>query len=391
MDRPPRILFLASYYPNRNRPTGPFIQRHAEAIQEYCPVFLLAAEPDQRSKEKIDLVYEQGDKITSVIVYYNTNCMNVPVIRSAIRFFRFWNSLRKGYFLLKERHGKFDLVHLNVIHPAGVFALWLNLFHQLPYILTEHSSHFINNNFNNFSLFQKIYQRIVIRFAKKITTVSKTQGETMVRLGLLQRYLVIPNVINTEIFKPNLSKKKTEDHKIRILHVSNLQHWKGLGNILRALQKVSLYRQDFIFYIVGGEANKSYYESLAKELNILGSFVVFEGYRTESEISDYMQRSDFFILNSESESFCCVMLEAMACGLPIVAPNCGAIPENLNDQRGLLIPDRKVESLMLGINFMLDHFSEYSTEKLFKFVDEQYTPQKIGKQFSDLYKQVLDL
>ena len=384
------ILFLASYYPNRVRQTGPFMRRHAEAISEYCNVYVLTSDPDFSLKDrKYEIITLEENSLKVVRVYYNPNTLNIPVIKSIIRFIRFFLGLLKGYHMISKQWSKPDLVHLNVIHPSGIFAIWLKIIHRLPLIITEHSSLFINENFTKQFFLNRLFQKLILSISDKITTVSRIQGETMVKFKLIKKFEVVPNVINTAIF--SVKNKKTKNHPIEILHVSNLQHWKGIENILKAIQIVSTQRQDFILRIVGDGANRSYYEKLAESLFIKNKFVNFEGYKSETEVASFMRSADFFVLNSESESFCCVMLEAMACGLPIIAPDCGAIPENMDKQKGILMPDRSVDSLTAAISTMLNNYARYNSKEMAATISKKFPPEVVGKQFYQIYQSLLTI
>ena len=388
MQKKINVLFLASYYPDQSTHTGPFIKRHAEAIQVYNNVFVLAAYPSSGIKNKrFEIHYEQYP-IPTVRVYYRINRVKVPVIKNVINFYNFFFGLKFGYnFLIKTHTIKFDLAHVNVIKPIGIFALFLLFFKHLPYLITEHSSSFIYESYKKTSLLANWFNLIIIRYSQKMTVVSKMLGDEMIKDGLIKDYEVIGNVINTSVFYPVIRVQQKE--KKEIIHVSNLKQIKGVENIIRAVQLLYAERNDFRLRIIGDGDNRERYETLSQELNLANDVIFFEGQKNEQEIAKYMQNSTFILLNSDRETFCVVMLEAMACGIPIVAPDKSAINENLNKDRGILMKDSSVKTLVLSIHTMLDTYQNYQPSKLSEYVENRFTPKIIGKKYHNLYLHVI--
>ena len=169
------ILFLCSYYPNRLRNGGSFIERHALAVSEFADVSVLTLEPDNLDNNMpYELIYslEHNEKLNVVRAYYNLKCVNIPVIRSIIRFYRFILAAYLGYKLLKTKTGKAQIVHLNVVRPLGIFALFLTYFEHLPLVLTEHSTAYLDENKGGMTYFETLLTRWVLKKAKYITPVS---------------------------------------------------------------------------------------------------------------------------------------------------------------------------------------------------------------------------
>jgi glycosyltransferase involved in cell wall biosynthesis len=381
------ILFLASYYPNRNEPLkGPFMRRHAQAIALYNNVCVLTSEKATGLGQPFTLDFQVENDVPTMRVYYNLDVPNIPILRNIMRFWRFFYGILRGYFFLKKQYGAFDKVHLNVIHPCGIVALWLKQFEKLPFILTEHSTVYMGTEFYSLSRFNRWIHRQVLKSASEITVVSKIQGKAIQEHAPNLSFKVIPNVIDTDNYKINLLKLSAKDGIKRLVHISNLVDWKGLDAILAALSIISKQRKDFSLDIIGGSNERiEFYQNLCKALDLPSDLVVFHGSKDEKTLATMLPNYDFMVLNSLHETFCVVMVEAFASGLPVLAPACGAIPENLNKERGLLMPNRDVETLVEYLLKMLDTVNNYEPNDIRQFVLDNFTPRIIGKQFDMTY------
>jgi glycosyltransferase involved in cell wall biosynthesis len=122
-----------------------------------------------------------------------------------------------------------------------------------------------------------------------------------------------------------------------VLYVGNLNHTKGLRELLRACVALSSRRPRLELTVIGEGA-------LRAELNS-GPPVRLLGRRSSEEVAMWMAAADVFCLPSYSEGCPNVVLEALACGRPVVASDVGGIPELVNEQNGILVPPRNWERL----------------------------------------------
>jgi len=130
---------------------------------------------------------------------------------------------------------------------------------------------------------------------------------------------VIPNGIDLEIFNPKARKiKKFLGGKVNILFVGRIEERKGLIYLLRAYQILEKKFKNLRLIIIGEGELKGKCQEFAKDYNL--KEVYFEGEKTGKELVSYYNSSDIFCAPSiYGESFGIVLLEAMACGLPVVA------------------------------------------------------------------------
>lgn len=101
-----------------------------------------------------------------------------------------------------------------------------------------------------------------------------------------------------------------------------------------------------------------------------------------------MQRCDFFVLPSLFETFGVTLIEAMACGKPVIASDIGGPKEIVTEKVGKLVPPGDSETLAEAVDYMLDHYREYDPEKIVQYVRQRYSYQAVGKECDRVYRSV---
>lgn len=126
MDKKKHILFLCSWYPNKTDPTnGNFVQKHAEAAALYNKVSSLSIFSDHIEENiKIDSRLENG--VYNVTVYYKKVNSKIPITSSLLKLYRYILAFYLGYKTILKNQSAPNIVHLNIIYPVGVFALFLS-------------------------------------------------------------------------------------------------------------------------------------------------------------------------------------------------------------------------------------------------------------------------
>jgi phosphatidylinositol alpha-mannosyltransferase len=191
-----------------------------------------------------------------------------------------------------------------------------------------------------------IFQRWLSRLHGKIA-VSKPALE-YVSHHLPGDYCIIPNGIDTNQFCPDGSgREEFADEKINILFVGRLERRKGLVYLLNACAKIKRSFPNFRLIVVGpGTVLRLRYKKLVEEMSLTNN-VVFTGFVSSVELPSYYRSADIFCAPATGgESFGIVLLEAMACGKPVVATSIQGYASVLaHGEEGLLVPPRDEEFL----------------------------------------------
>lgn len=145
-----------------------------------------------------------------------------------------------------------------------------------------------------------------------------------------------------------------------ILHVARLVELKGTAYLLRAFARMAAGHPGLRLVIIGDGPLRARLEALAATLGV-GERVLFLGARPHAVVMEWMRRAMMLVLPSvltasgRVEGLGMVMLEAAACGVPVVASRVGGIPEGVAEGRsGLIVPPRDVEALAAAMGGLAD-------------------------------------
>jgi phosphatidylinositol alpha-mannosyltransferase len=292
-----------------------------------------------------------------------------------------WLPTQVGEILAQE---KFDILHLH--EPfAPMVSLSALLKSDSINVGTFHACH---NKPRIYWLGKPIFQRWLTRLSGKIA-VSKPALEHVSR-HLPGEYCIIPNGIDTEHFCPNGPRREEfADGKTNILFVGRLERRKGLAYLLNACATIKRSSPKFRLIVVGpGTVLRLRYKKLVEEMSLTDN-VVFTGFISSAELPSYYRSADIFCAPATGgESFGIVLLEAMACGKPVVATNIQGYASVLADgEEGLLVPPRDEKSLAKALLSLLHNKSlrlSMGGKGLIKA--EKYSWQNITQQVVNYYK-----
>jgi len=145
-----------------------------------------------------------------------------------------------------------------------------------------------------------------------------------------------------------------DQEKRAILFVGRLHPEKGLPTLLKAFKLLLSTHPGLVLLIIGWGVDKGRYERLAEALGIADS-VVFLGFIPHEELPIYYNMADVYVLSSLYEEWSNTIMEAMACGVPVVATAVGANPWLVKDsETGFLVPPCRPDLLAKRISAILD-------------------------------------
>ena len=373
------ILHLLSWFPTPDDPTlGNFCVRMIDALPEECHSIILSVCASKDMTKSFEVKEIEGVHNTHVQIYIRPPKIN------AIRKLKMLRMYQYGLKYIKKHFFEPDLVHLHVAYPLGQVALlWKKLF-GYKYVMTEHWT--IYQPQNKDVLVGGLKKKIVkiANNAELIMPVSLDLQHCMEGHGVHNRFQVIYNLVNTDIFR--LGEAKTENKK-HILHISTLRdEAKNFSGILRVVEKLKQQRDDFELHVIH-DYEAPEFKAFVKEHN-LTDCVIFHGKKTSAEVAKAYQKADFFVLFSNFENLPCVIVEAFASGVPVLSTSVGGIAEIVSSERGILIPQGDEEALLQSMNQMLDHCREYDRKAIREYAVTTFAAQNIGQQIFEEYKRI---
>ncbi|MEO6813247.1 MAG: glycosyltransferase family 4 protein [Ginsengibacter sp.] len=382
------ILVLPSWYPSEvEKFAGDFIQRHIEAIALYCHQFVIHVVKDEHAKITKNVVSFATIKnnFTEQIIYYHIKKTGFGLLDKLLsnrKYNRVYKNAIKTYV---KNSGKPALVHVHVAMKAGMMAVWLKRKYSIPYILSEHWSGYLlvsDLKFIDYNIAFKIWTKRVFAKASAVTVVSDYLGKEIQRLFPSVKYSVIPNVVNSEIFYP--VEKRPSDTAL-FIHASTMNYEKNVEGILKAFNIVKKTNPHFLLHLYGAQN-----ESINKWISSfqLNENVVCYGEVSQKELASAMQQSDALIMNSRFETFGCVVIEANACGVPVIVSDIPVshelITENVN---GVFAAENNPEKLSEVILSFLDKRNSFNQLEIASTA-EKYSYKNVGRQFYELYQSV---
>ena len=380
-----KVLFISHWYPHRNdKMYGLFVQKHAEAVSQFCEVQVLYVQPNSNLKS-FEIEEIEHDGLKEMMVYYPAKTTNI--YQRAVKTFNYIKAFIIGYKQLKKQGYKPDIVHANILTRTAVFAYLLKLWKGIPYVITEHWSRYLPARNSFCGIIRKIVTRVVVKNAEAILPVSKNLAEAMQAHNLHNKnYVIVNNVVDDFFFEevPEVHRPKK-----RIIHISCFdEQAKNIKGILRATYELAQKRADFELMFIGTGIDFEEVFNYAALLNFPKGIIHFLGEKTPKEVANWLKNSDFLILFSNYENSPVVIAESLVCGKPVISTNVGGISELLNESNGVLIKKGNEQELLKQMNNMLNHLENYDSLKIKNDSKNKFSYHSIGLLISKIYDQI---
>ncbi|MGI8892001.1 MAG: glycosyltransferase family 4 protein [Bacteroidia bacterium] len=377
------ILCLPSWYPNKyDENSGIFIKKHIDLIAEnhLVSVIYIHADTDKRDNRIESEVQFSGNLIEYRYYYRKSN----------IFFDTFYHlsCLVKGYREIIKKSGKPDICHLFVAYPAGLGALYLKFVHRLNFILTEHWTGFTKYDprYNEYRSPVKKLIKKVFKNSLAVSAISKYLiNELQENNFTEEKAILISNKLDLE--QAEIINKNFNSELPVAITVSNLDDFhKNVKGLIDAMKIVTETYPKFILYIVGDGPDMKMLTEHAKLNKMLDINVMFTGAVPNKEVPDYYSMADFFILNSNFETFSIATAEAIAHGLPVIVTKSGGPEEFVDDTNGILVERDNPESLAGAIIKMIQNYTYYEREVISAAIKKRYHNDTIREQLNNFYK-----
>ncbi len=265
----------------------------------------------------------------------------------AVRASRFWKTpllLRMGYLWS---------YNAQQAHPDK--PQYLKQVNQIETEAIEHASHIVVTT-------DDIRQRILERQPEVEPKITR-----------------IPNYVDTATFRP-MEKEKVYD----LVYVGRIAKEKNLQALLQAVDRAGV----TIAMIGDGDVR----ESLQTEFQHMGKRVQWLGRIPNTQLPQYINRARIYILSSFYEGHPKALIEAMACGVPVIGTNIYGIQQVVQHEHNGYLSKTDTESLQHAIETLLDNppLMQLLGENARRFVVEQYALDKIAQKEFDLLRQLSD-
>lgn len=399
-----RVLFTTAWYPNRKvAGDGVFIQKHAQAIARLNDVAVLMVQTDVMVKGwQIELCHhEASDSLHEVLVYVPKTRFELPVITGLLRLMWLMLGYLKGYRFIRRQYWQGqrpEVCHVNVLTRAAGLPWLLCKLHHIPYIITEHWTRYARPEAYPESQMQLTFGRLFVRDAAYVCPVSYNLEQSMKQWKLESRYYTrIGNVVDTDLFRlPSVEEARIQPAGcVRFVHVSWMRDpAKNISGILRTLSQLNVKRQDWHLDLIGEGNDKEMLMELAHKLG-LADLVSFLPAQQGETLARTLRQHDAMLMFSNHENQPVSILEALSCGLPVIATHIAAIPGMLAQKRGITVEARNEAQLLEVLEHFIDmqrqvwqqdgHRGQVLAAQRHDYVVAHHSPQVIAQQFDVLY------
>ena len=378
------ILFLPKWYPNRLDPfDGNFIENYAHAIKKHCSIKVLFVHSDTSLKQPYELIDKNNKEIREVRVYFKSPQYKLSIINKIITVLRYKRAQEIGFKHLAGE--QIDLCHIHVLTRSSWLALRLKKRFNIPFVISEHWSGYHKKLGGYKGFFKKWFTNKIVKESRAIHTVSTHLKKAMQAHRLIGNYTVIPNVVDTSIFK--VREKNNLDTEI--IYVGNLlQQPKRILDIIEIFAQIVEKYPAALLSIYGEGKDEDDCKKLIKKLH-LSQNVFLRGVRNREEIAEAIGESDFLLLFSAYENQPCVINEAQSCGIPVVVPTIPGISELMSEELGITFPTNDKNAFKSSVIEMIEKHRTYNRDTIRKSAIQRFSEEEIGKNFLSLYQKAL--
>jgi len=256
---------------------------------------------------------------------------------------------------LQKQGYQFDLLDAHYYYPDGVAAAMLAAVMKTPLSITARGSDI--NLISNLYLPGKM-----IVWASKIArynlAVCESLKQKMLALGVTPASAhVLRNGVDLELFKPAVRDPIRQKWQVKnklLISVGNLIELKGHHLLIEAMTSLP----DYQLFIVGGGDWEGRLKALTRQLAIEDR-VRFIGEIYQQQLPELLNCADALLLASSREGWVNVLLEAMACGTPVITTNVGAAAEIVQaDVAGLICQERTAECFVDAVHQLFKHYPD---------------------------------
>ncbi|MFN0198413.1 MAG: glycosyltransferase [Planctomycetaceae bacterium] len=387
------LLIIPSWYPTPIQPTrGTFFREQAQALS--AADFQVGVIAPQRRSLRWLLKSRRGlpsgmtfNDDRGVATYSHTGWSTQPFWPTMHT--RLW--LRAGHRLFEhyiQRHGRPDMIHAHSAILGGVLAAEISERHDIPFVLTEHSTSFARGLIRPW---QKLLVERAFRTASARLAVSPALGTLLAEQypKVVGEWEWVPNMVDP-VFRPSdKHADSTNIHRpFRWLNVALLTEKKGHSDLLLAFAEAFAGNREHELRIGGAGPERARLQALAGQLGIADQVRFLSELSREQVVSE-MQQCDAFVLPSHVETFGVVLIEAMACGKPVIATRCGGPECFVNESCGILVPPRDPTALASAMRSCADDYLRYPALKISHDCLHRFSGEAVVRQLHEVYDRVL--
>jgi glycosyltransferase involved in cell wall biosynthesis len=364
MTRPVRTLLFSTLYPSEARPLhGIFVEtrlrellRHGGAQARVVAPVPWYPSAHARHGRYAAMARTPSRECRHGIEVLHPRYLTLPKVGMTVAPFLLALGARAALARTQADGFDFDVIDAHYFYPDGVAAALLARWFGKPLVITARGT---DVNLIPEHRLPRVLIQWAARQARASIGVSSALVERLRQLNVAEsRLRVIRNGVDAERFQPQPAGRARSELGLEgapvVLTVGNLHEHKGQRLVIEAFARVRQDHPQARLVVVGDGTDRAWLMRRATELGLSGH-TTFAGTVPNAELARWYSAADVLVLASSREGWPNVLLEAMACGTPVVASAVGGVPEIVQSlDVGRLVHERSTDAFARAVLDVLD-------------------------------------
>lgn len=301
-----------------------------------------------------------------------------------------------SFSLKKVKKFRPDIVHVQTPFAVGWEGVLCAKLLRIPLAGTHHTfyDYYLKHIKMDYPIGKKLSWKYTASFYNRCDLVlnpSETLNEQLKKAGLVKPALVLPNPVDTDFYQPVKSAGEKNDLKNKwqlkdasIVYMGRVSYEKSIDQVIKAFFLLTKKLPGLKLMIIGDGPDKASLENLSREMK-LEDRIIFTGFLFSHDLLNALRANDIFVTASKSENQPVSILEAMACGLPVIAVAAEGLPEIVRDYKnGFLAgtdnPKEMAEKIITLLNNqkLREQFSLASRQMALGYSNEGVTAKLVS-------------
>ena len=288
--------------------------------------------------------------------------------------------LERIYNAIERKYGKPDVIYGEFFFNSYM-AIPICKKHGIPLVTIEHAARFNEDTIDRLSLYQS--QEVY-----KATSANIAVSQSL-RKALKKRFGIECDVVYNMYGKEFKYQPENKDSEVfTFVTTGSLIYRKGFDLLPKAFGNINLPKHKWRMLIIGGGEEHDRLQKLIDESGF-HSDIILVGQKGKTEIAQLLNQSDAFVLPSRNENFSVAVLEALACGLPVIASICGGIRECIDDKNGILFEVDDVNGLSHCLKHVFEHRLDYDHAAIAADCRARFSSEVIAKQLTEIFNKAV--
>ncbi|MFI3227539.1 MAG: glycosyltransferase [Clostridia bacterium] len=369
------LMLCGIYVHNNKLIASQFVHAQALAIKKQGhDVAVLSLDMRSiRQKRKWGVYLQNIDDVPVTVASFP--CGPIPYLLDFISK----HMCKLGFKTVLENFGKPDIIHAHFQYANSISKIAQK--EEIPILTTEHATWVLNQNRTPKK--EKLARRAYIA-SNKVICVSKDLCKS-IKSFYDKDVEIVPNIVSSHFINKNL--EKYED--FTFISIGNFVRHKNHHLTIQAFKKFNDLYPNSKLLIAGKGVLEQEYIDLIKELKLTSNVEIL-GYVQNTKLVEYYNKSHCFCLPSEYETFGVVYIEALACGLPVIATENSKYNQIIDESNGLSLSEYTVDSIFKAMCYIYDNYDNYKAKKISEDCLAKYGEDIVARQIIGKYEEILN-